>query len=82
MVHAAAGNDILMLQGENPAVVVGNSQPVSALGVSNSYSRLSGEQMKTEANSTSGPGGRARLYFAPRHEAYSILEGLHYWNLK
>ena len=26
---ACSGNDILMLQGENPAIVVGNSQPVS-----------------------------------------------------
>uniref|UniRef100_A0A7S3RAP8 Sucrose phosphatase-like domain-containing protein n=1 Tax=Dunaliella tertiolecta TaxID=3047 RepID=A0A7S3RAP8_DUNTE len=69
-----SGNDILMLQGENPAVVVGNSQP--------DLVKWYTEQMKTEANSTSGPGGRARLYFAPRHEAYSILEGLHYWNLK
>eukprot|EP00967_Tisochrysis_lutea_P109269 scaffold169956_cov17-Tisochrysis_lutea.AAC.1 len=54
MVHAAAGNDILMLQGENPAVVVGNSQPVSALGVSNSYSRLSGGNAAFSAPSAFG----------------------------
>ncbi|KAL6764257.1 sucrose-6F-phosphate phosphohydrolase-domain-containing protein [Haematococcus lacustris] len=77
-VHAAvacgdSGNDILMLQGANPAIVVGNSQPDLLVWL---------KQRRAEEVPGAGPGGKERLFLAPQHEALSILAGLEYWGYK
>uniref|UniRef100_A0A7S0QZA9 Sucrose phosphatase-like domain-containing protein n=1 Tax=Chlamydomonas leiostraca TaxID=1034604 RepID=A0A7S0QZA9_9CHLO len=68
-----SGNDILMLQGENPAIVVGNAQP--------DLRKWYDERARAEPQGT-GPGGKQRLYLAPKHEALGILEGLAHWGFK
>lgn len=56
-----SGNDILMLSGENPAIVVSNAQPDLK------------EWLKSEI---SHDHNEERLFLATKHEAYGILEGL------
>ena len=63
-----SGNDILMLAGANPALVVGNAQPDLRQWVD-----------QQEPGGGAGPGGKKRLYVAGKHEALGILEGLEYW---
>jgi len=64
-----SGNDILMLAGENPAIVVGNAQP--------DLRRWVEERRKVEPAGGAG-GGKERLFVAKKHEAHGILEGLEY----
>jgi sucrose-6F-phosphate phosphohydrolase len=66
-----SGNDILMLDGSNLAVAVGNSQP-------DLVAWLDAQQAAEEG----GPlPGKARLYRARASEARGILEALEYWGL-
>lgn len=65
-----SGNDILMLSGENPAIVVGNAQPDLVRWV---------EQQKRAGAAMNG---KQRLLLTQRHEALGILEGLEYFGFK
>ncbi|MEW5316387.1 MAG: hypothetical protein WDW38_007764 [Sanguina aurantia] len=61
-----SGNDILMLSGLNPAIVVGNAQP----------DLLSWVKSRRLMEAAPPPGTPSRLLLATKHEAYGILEGL------
>lgn len=65
-----SGNDILMLSGENPAIVVGNAQPDLVKWV---------DQNKAKEG---GRNGKLRLLVTTQHEARGILEGLEYFGFK
>lgn len=59
-----SGNDILMLSGENRAIVVGNAQPDLK------------DWVETQLGNGDSP---SRLWVATKHEAYGILEGLQHF---
>ncbi|EFJ45705.1 hypothetical protein VOLCADRAFT_93844 [Volvox carteri f. nagariensis] len=66
-----SGNDILMLSGENLAIVVGNAQP-----------DLRQWAQQRQATETPLPSGKQRMMMAARKEALGILEGLEYFGFK
>ncbi|MEW5307867.1 MAG: hypothetical protein WDW36_010240 [Sanguina aurantia] len=61
-----SGNDILMLSGLNPAIVVGNAQPDLRAWL----------ETRQRVEAAPAPGAPPRLLLATQHEAYGILEGL------
>ncbi|GAX82355.1 hypothetical protein CEUSTIGMA_g9784.t1 [Chlamydomonas eustigma] len=63
-----SGNDILMLAGKNPAIVVGNAQPDLMQWVQ--------EQQKQSVESRGNSNDVRRLFVASKPEALGILEGL------
>jgi phosphoserine phosphatase len=62
-----SGNDILMLSGQNLAIVVGNAQPDLV------------QWLQQHVQDESPMPGKQRLLKASKHEAYGILEGLSYF---
>lgn len=66
-----SGNDILMLSGQNLAIVVGNAQP--------DLLRWLEQQQQAGAAHASPLPGKQRLLKASKHEAHGILEGLAYF---
>lgn len=62
-----SGNDILMLSGQNLAIVVGNAQPDLV------------QWLQQHVQDESPLQGKQRLLKASKHEAYGILEGLKYF---
>ncbi|PNH08188.1 putative sucrose-phosphatase 1 [Tetrabaena socialis] len=66
-----SGNDILMLSGENLAIVVGNAQP--------DLRRWAAQRQGEEP---ALPNGKHRLLMASRKEALGILEGLEHFGFK
>jgi predicted mannosyl-3-phosphoglycerate phosphatase (HAD superfamily) len=62
-----SGNDILMLSGQNLAIVVGNAQPDLV------------KWLQQHVQDESPLKGKQRLLKASKHEAYGILEGLQYF---
>ncbi|GLC47268.1 hypothetical protein PLESTF_000927300 [Pleodorina starrii] len=66
-----SGNDILMLSGENLAIVVGNAQP-----------DLRQWAQQRQASEPHLPSGKTRMLLASRKEALGILEGLEYFGFK
>ncbi|GFR51603.1 hypothetical protein Agub_g14027 [Astrephomene gubernaculifera] len=66
-----SGNDILMLSGENLAIVVGNAQP-----------DLRQWAQQRQAAEPPLPSGKHRLLLATRKEALGILEGLEHFGFK
>lgn len=73
-----SGNDILMLSGQNRALVVGNAQPDLVKWVADQ------QQTAGQVAGSVGVNGDAkeRLLMATKKEALGILEGLEYWGLK
>lgn len=63
-----SGNDILMLSGQNLAIVVGNAQPDLVAWLQ--------AHVQQDASPLQG---KQRLLKASKHEAYGILEGLKYF---
>mmetsp|Transcript_15183 Transcript_15183/g.44726 ORF Transcript_15183/g.44726 Transcript_15183/m.44726 type:complete len:149 (-) Transcript_15183:186-632(-) len=61
-----SGNDILMLEGQNPAIVVGNAQP----------DLRAWAERKAAEEPPPAPGAPPRLLRVSKHEALGILEGL------
>ncbi|KAG2488724.1 hypothetical protein HYH03_012724 [Edaphochlamys debaryana] len=66
-----SGNDILMLSGENLAIVVGNAQP-----------DLRTWAQQRQASEPPLPSGKHRLLMATKKEALGILEGLEHFGFK
>ncbi|KAG2425471.1 hypothetical protein HXX76_013681 [Chlamydomonas incerta] len=66
-----SGNDILMLSGENLAIVVGNAQP-----------DLRTWAQQRQAAEAPLPSGKHRLLQATKKEALGILEGLEHFGFK
>ncbi|GIL67509.1 hypothetical protein Vafri_20868 [Volvox africanus] len=66
-----SGNDILMLSGENLAIVVGNAQP-----------DLRQWAQQRQASEQPLPSGKQRMLLASRKEALGILEGLEHFGFK
>eukprot|EP00878_Enallax_costatus_P014266 GHUV01014922.1.p1 GENE.GHUV01014922.1~~GHUV01014922.1.p1 ORF type:complete len:413 (+),score=120.28 GHUV01014922.1:330-1568(+) len=66
-----SGNDILMLSGQNLAIVVGNAQPDLVKWLE-----------QHEKRDESPLEGKQRLLKTQKHEAYGILEGLEYYGYK
>ncbi|KXZ45571.1 hypothetical protein GPECTOR_53g157 [Gonium pectorale] len=66
-----SGNDILMLSGENLAIVVGNAQP-----------DLRQWAQQRQASEAPLPSGKHRMLLATKKEALGILEGLEHFGFK